>query len=45
MSFRLDQRLRVFLLISAVAHFYLATIGYGRYVAESEEGHEPGALL
>ncbi|MCK7482016.1 MAG: hypothetical protein M0C28_36320 [Candidatus Moduliflexus flocculans] len=34
-----------FLLISAVAHFYLSTIGYGRYVAEPEEGHEPGALL
>jgi hypothetical protein len=31
----------VFLLISAVAHFYLATIGYKRYVANLEKGMNP----
>jgi len=30
-----------FLLISAVAHFYLATIGYGRYVANLKKGMNP----
>ena len=28
----------MFLLISAVAHFYLATIGYPRYVADLKRG-------
>ncbi len=31
----------VFLLISAVAHFYLATIGYKRYIANLEKGMNP----
>lgn len=31
----------VFLFISAVAHFYLATIGYKRYVANLEKGMNP----
>jgi len=30
-----------FLLISAVAHLYLATIGYGRYVANLKKGMNP----
>lgn len=30
-----------FLLISAVAHFYLATIGYGRYVQNLKKGMNP----
>ena len=30
-----------FLLISAVAHFYLATIGYNRYVANLKKGMNP----
>ena len=30
-----------FLLISAVAHIYLATIGYGRYVANLKKGMNP----
>ena len=30
-----------FLLISAVAHFYLATIGYGRYVKNLKKGMNP----
>jgi hypothetical protein len=30
-----------FLLISAVAHFYLATIGYGRYVENLKKGMNP----
>jgi hypothetical protein len=30
-----------FLLISAVAHFYLATIGYDRYVANLKKGMNP----
>jgi hypothetical protein len=30
-----------FLLISAVAHFYLATIGYGRYVTNLKKGMNP----
>ncbi len=30
-----------FLLISAVAHFYLATIGYGRYVENLKRGMNP----
>jgi len=30
-----------FLLISAVAHFYLATVGYGRYVANLKKGMNP----
>jgi len=31
----------LFLLISAVAHFYLATIGYDRYVANLKKGMNP----
>jgi hypothetical protein len=31
----------MFLLISAVAHFYLATIGYGRYVENLKRGMNP----
>lgn len=31
----------MFLLISAVAHFYLATIGYGRYVENLKKGMNP----
>lgn len=31
----------MFLLISAVAHFYLATIGYGRYVGNLKKGMNP----
>ena len=31
----------LFLLISAVAHFYLATIGYGRYVENLKKGMNP----
>jgi len=31
----------VFLLISAVAHFYLATIGYTRYVENLQKGQNP----
>ena len=31
----------MFLLISAVAHFYLATIGYGRYVENLQKGMNP----
>ncbi|MBC7265583.1 MAG: heliorhodopsin HeR [Coriobacteriia bacterium] len=31
----------LFLLISAVAHFYLATIGYGRYVENLKRGMNP----
>ncbi|MCB0076087.1 MAG: heliorhodopsin HeR [Anaerolineales bacterium] len=31
----------MFLLISAVAHFYLATIGYRRYVANLQKGMNP----
>lgn len=31
----------IFLLISAVAHFYLATIGYSRYVKNLEKGMNP----
>ena len=31
----------LFLLISAVAHFYLATIGYGKYVQNLEKGMNP----
>jgi hypothetical protein len=31
----------VFLLISAVAHFYLSTIGYKRYVSNLEKGMNP----
>lgn len=31
----------MFLLISAVAHFYLATIGYGRYVDNLKKGMNP----
>ncbi len=31
----------MFLLISAVAHFYLATVGYGRYVENLKKGMNP----
>jgi hypothetical protein len=31
----------VFLLLSAIAHFYLSTIGYGRYVSNLKKGMNP----
>ncbi len=38
---RFGPAVAVFLLISAVAHFYLATIGYGRYVKNLKQGMNP----
>ncbi|MEJ2563031.1 MAG: hypothetical protein P8Z42_10100 [Anaerolineales bacterium] len=35
---RFGPAVAVFLLISAVAHFYLSTIGYGRYVENLKKG-------
>ena len=35
---RFGPAVALFLLISAVAHFYLATIGYPRYVADLKRG-------
>jgi hypothetical protein len=37
----LGPAVAVFLLLSAVAHFYLSTVGYGRYVANLEQGKNP----
>lgn len=37
----LGPAVAVFLLISAVAHFYLSTVGYERYVANLKEGKNP----
>src|SRR4030042_2958631 len=39
---RFGPAVAVFLLLSAVAHFYLSTIGYKRYVANLEKGVNPG---
>jgi hypothetical protein len=38
---RFGPAVAAFLLISAAAHFYLATIGYSRYVANLEKGMNP----
>jgi hypothetical protein len=38
---RFGPAVAAFLLISAVAHFYLATIGYGRYVKNLQRGINP----
>ena len=38
---RFGPAVAAFLLISAVAHFYLATIGYGRYVRNLKQGMNP----
>lgn len=38
---RFGPAVALFLLISAVAHFYLATIGYDRYVANLKRGMNP----
>jgi hypothetical protein len=38
---RFGPAVAVFLLLSAVAHFYLSTVGYGRYVANLENGRNP----
>jgi hypothetical protein len=38
---RFGPAVAVFLLISAVAHFYLATVGYRRYVANLEKNMNP----
>ena len=38
---RFGPAVAVFLLISAVAHFYLATIGYDRYVRNLKKGMNP----
>ena len=38
---RFGPAVAAFLLISAVAHFYLATIGYGRYVKNLQRGMNP----
>lgn len=40
-SLRFGPAVAAFLLISAVAHFYLASIGYRRYVANLERGMNP----
>lgn len=37
----LGPAVAIFLLLSAVAHFYLATVGYERYVANLEQGKNP----
>ena len=38
---RFGPAVAAFLLISAVAHFYLSTVGYKRYVANLEKGMNP----
>ncbi|HSN77414.1 MAG TPA: heliorhodopsin HeR [Anaerolineae bacterium] len=38
---RFGPAVAMFLLISAVAHFYLATVGYPRYVANLKKGMNP----
>ncbi len=40
-ALRFGPAVAAFLLISAVAHFYLATVGYRRYVANLEKGMNP----
>jgi len=37
----LGPAVAIFLLLSAVAHFYLSTIGYKRYVADLQRGKNP----
>jgi hypothetical protein len=38
---RFGPAVAVFLLISSVAHFYLSTVGYGRYIANLKKGMNP----
>ena len=38
---RFGPAVAVFLLISAVAHFYLSTVGYGKYVSNLKKGMNP----
>jgi len=40
-NLRFGPAVAVFLLISAVAHFYLSTIGYNKYVANLKRGMNP----
>ena len=40
-NLRFGPAVAAFLLISAIAHFYLSTIGYGRYVANLRKGMNP----
>ena len=40
-NLRFGPAVAAFLLISAVAHFYLATVGYPRYVANLKKGMNP----
>jgi hypothetical protein len=40
-NLRFGPAVAVFLLISAVAHFYLSTVGYGKYVANLKRGINP----
>ena len=40
-NLRFGPAVAAFLLISAVAHFYLGTIGYGRYVQNLKKGMNP----
>jgi hypothetical protein len=40
-NLRFGPAVALFLLISAVAHFYLATIGYNRYVRDLKKGMNP----
>jgi hypothetical protein len=40
-NLRFGPAVAVFLLISAVAHFYLATVGYRKYVANLKRGMNP----
>ena len=42
---RFGPAVAAFLLISAVAHFYLATVGYPRYVQNLKKGMNPDPLL
>jgi hypothetical protein len=41
LNLRFGPAVAAFLLISAVAHFYLATVGYPRYVANLKKGMNP----
>ena len=38
---RFGPAVAIFLLLSAVAHFYLATVGFNRYVSNLEKGKNP----
>ena len=40
-NLRFGPAVAVFLLISAVAHFYLSTVGYKKYVANLKHGMNP----